>query len=599
MCGIFATTESAVWEHKLDAVRQVLDHRGPDDSGWLRSEHVLLLHTRLAIIGLGEPGRQPAISSSGDVALVFNGEIYNYRELAASRGIRGETSDTRVLRAIIAERRLDSLADLRGMYAFAAWDAQEQSLLAMRDPFGIKPLYLLQHRSGGITVSSEITALLLCPEARDVDPLGIAHFLAVGHTSPVVTAFSRIKKLDPGSLYIWRRSDSGGYCLRIQRPIQPDAWNLSLHSALEDSVKAHLTSDVEVGGFMSSGTDSTLLCALASRHLPGMRTYTISFPESPEIDESELAKQNAQAIGSRHAVVPVHEVDMASCLADVVRIHGEPFGDAAVLPLTLLARRAVEDVKVVLCGEGADEMFGGYRRYRVSRRLGRVTRAVSVITKRLAERWSVTRGTQAWARSIEALLWGGGIRSHVALLDADLTLVNILNRSLHDSVLHLLQGEWERVVTHGTSLSHAVAYDRLCWLPNTYLEKTDMSTMIWGLEARVPYLDGPLSRVARPERSDTSKKTQLRAELASVAPKVRLPHRKLGLAVNIPKLLRFPQLADPIRFELTSNEALLARWLEPSSVSAFEQRAKRSATFAFRLATLGIWDEEFSPCSPA
>jgi asparagine synthase (glutamine-hydrolysing) len=600
MCGIFATTVPDKWWAHRDRILQQLSHRGPDDAHWQRAHGgVLLANTRLAIIGLGSEGEQPATSPEGSVSLVLNGEIYNYGELSAANRLGATRSDTKVLAAIVAERDVSKLGELRGMYAFVAWDSRDSSLLAMRDPFGIKPLYLLQHPGGGITLCSEIPPLLLCPEARSVDPLGIGQFLAVGHTGGTGTMFQQIHKLDPGSLYTWTREPTGTYLLRIQRPVPAISHNnLSLKEVLKDSVDAHMIADVEIGGFLSSGIDSTLLCALASKQARGMRTYTLSFPET-DLDESEMAAHNASLMGTQHTTMRVSNSEMAASASDLVRIHGEPFGDGAVLPLALLARRASEEVKVVLTGEGADELFGGYARYRVSRLFGRSTQALRPLSRRFAAKWSLKRNCEARARLIEALLWGGGIRSHMALLDGDLPTLERERPSTAQDVLNMLSADWERVTQDTTDLSRALSYDRLCWLPNTYLEKTDRATMMSSLEARVPYLDQHVLSVIEAHDLRFHAKRELRETLHSVLPDVQLPNHKLGLRMNLDAVLRLPDLADPLNHELNSGDSILAAWLQGRSPDHLIQRCRVSRSFAFRVAMLGVWDREFFPFSTA
>jgi asparagine synthase (glutamine-hydrolysing) len=477
------------------------------------------------------------------------------------------------------------------MFAFAAWDRREGSLLAMRDPFGIKPLYVLRHATGGVTVCSEIAPLLLCTEARQIDPIGLGQFLALGHTSNTHTLFSRIHKLDPGSLYVWQRDVSGMYNLRIERPDLIPASPMSLEEALEDSVAAHLTADVEVGAFLSSGVDSTLLCLLASKHVPGMRAYTLRLPESSQIDESELAGRNARAMGLRHVEVEVLRRDMALVAGDVIKIHGEPLGDAAVLPLSVLARRAAQDLKVVLSGEGGDELFGGYGRYRVSRHLGLGTRAMRPLSSHVAPYWAKIRSDRPRSRAIEALLWGGGFRSHIALLGGDLPLLAKIRPDVHRDVLAILAAEWQRVDDSGPDLSRAIAYDRLCWLPNMYLEKTDRSTMLWSLEARVPYLDAVVASVAATNSMELHAKEEPRQLLCSMFPDVQLPTRKLGLAVDVRALLELPALSEPLAFELHDPSSVLGRWIAEHHRKHVVERCGRSATLAFRLAMLGVWEQ--------
>lgn len=594
MCGIFATTQPALWRPKIDDVLAALGRRGPDASGKLDSDEVLLGHTRLSIIGLGPEGAQPATSGDGTVSLTFNGEIYNYRELANSLLGDEATSDTRVLAELLAKRPVDDLTALRGMYAFASWDRPSGVLTAMRDPFGIKPLYALQHSNGGVTLSSELGPLLLVQESRRIDRLGLAQYLVMGHTGPTLTLFEPIHKLAPGVLYRWRRLASGGWEMSTRR-LQATGRvpTLPVADALEDSVRAHLVADVEVGTFLSGGVDSTLITAIANNIQPGIRTFTLSFPDAPSSDESALAEANAALIGTKHTTVPVTHREMAQCARTFIREHGEPFGDAAGMPLMFLAQAAALDVKVVLCGEGADELFGGYGRYRVSRRLGAASRALGALTAPAAGAWSLRRPVAPWARAVEAVLWGGGVRSHAALLGGEVSVLRGVDPKAHADILDLLQSDWRSLPAPDRDGHRAREYDRTRWLPNVYLEKTDRATMAASLEARVPFLDPVVAAAAAQHLYPDTTKAPLRAALFSVLPGVKLPDRKKGLAVDTETMVR-KDLRIPLQHELADPGSILQRWAGQEGCAHIARRCERSSSLAFRIAMLGLWEDEFS-----
>lgn len=592
MCGIFATTDADNWRSRLPLVLKHLERRGPDEQGQHSPDpDILLGHTRLSIIGLGPAGAQPATSADGTVSLTMNGEIYNYRDIASRRFGISAQSDTQVLADLLAARRDDLLCELRGMWAFAAWDSSTATLRAMRDPYGIKPLYLLRHADGAVTLSSELPPLLMSPDSRRIDELGLGQFLAMGFTGPTSTMFASIQKLVPGRLYEWKREDVGRWTAAISTPGgYPVPSVPSVDEALEDSVAAHLVADVEVGAFLSGGVDSTLLSVIAQRQQPPLRTFTLAFPEAPQHDESHRAAHNAQAIGTRHTTVPITAPDMAIAATVFIREHGEAFGDAAALPLTHLARAASSHVKVVLCGEGADELFGGYARYRISRRLGRTTSALGPLTRPLAPHWSSRRSGKPWARAAEAVLWGGGIRAHAALLDADLPLLGATRQAVHRDLLDLLHTDWE-ATSGGSEVDRARAYDRARWLPNVYLEKTDRATMAASLEARVPFLDPVMAAAARGVQRDELKRP-LREALQRRLPTVALPDRKKGLAVDIVPVVR-GHLEPYLTYELGAADSLLSRWCGQAGTRRVADRSQRSPYMLFRLAMLGLWEHEF------
>lgn len=594
MCGVFVSTDADRWSCALPRIIDSLDHRGPDQRGSTTVDGVLVAHTRLSVIGNNEAGVQPAASRDGSVTLVFNGEIYNFRELASGLQLKTR-SDTDVLAEMLARRRVDDLAALRGMFAFVAWDAKQQALYAMRDPFGMKPLYVLQHPSGDVTLCSELPPLLLSSDGREVDEIGLGQYLALGHTGPELTMFTRIRKLQPGRLYRWARTEVG-WSLAIRTPtraeLQPP---LPVVRALADSVRAHMVADVEVGSFLSGGVDSTLVTLLAARERPGLRTFTLSFPEAPTADESAIAMHNARALGTQHVTVPATRREMADQARLVVQIHGEPLADAAVLPLSILAAAAARDVKVVLGGEGADELFGGYARYRLSRRLP--TRSIGVGWSPVAAAWSRHRSPRPWQRAVEATLRGGGVRGHVALLDGDVDTVGLARPDVAAGVMDRLNADWLGLSLEDSTRPVGQRYDLRRWLPDVYLEKTDRATMASSLEARLPFLDPVVSAAAGTVGAGGGMKPALRQALLAALPDVRQPDRKKGLAVDTAALVHM-ELHQALDYELRDSGSVLRRWAGPwPALKPLRVRCMRSSTFAFRIAMLGLWDMEFDGAS--
>lgn len=596
MCGLFATTRPDLWRALVPQLETKLHHRGPDAHGVWESPggEVLMVHTRLSIIGLDGAGDQPARSRDGHVGLVFNGEIYNYRSFAQQIGDPDPRSDTAVLAELVDRCGPQAASRLRGMFAFVAWDQRTRTLTAVRDPYGIKPLYVLEHGGGGVSLCSEIPPLLLLPEARRVDPVGLAHYLAFGHTGASVTCFEAIAKVPPGTILDWRLTDHGNVQLRTSRLGQPPTSAVDLDEAMVDSVRSHLVSDVEVGIFLSGGIDSTLLAAVARELSPGLRTFTIAFPDAPGIDESAMAAANARLLGVGHTTIPVTCAHMVAAAPRFVEIHGEPFGDAAALPLTVLSTAVSAELKVVLTGEGADEMFGGYGRYRISRRVGhRAFHVTGVASRAAASWWGTRRGDRPWARGLEALAWGGGPRSHAALLGADVTAMRAAGVPFAEDVDTMARADWEGQVAPGRPEQEvARRVDLTRWLPNTYLEKTDRATMAASLEARVPYLDTAVARAAQRSPVD-SDKLELRRCLERRLPGVVLPDRKKGLSVSLGQLLA-GGLGAHARHELECADSVLRTWFGDSEVRSLGRRAQQSELTTYRLAMLGQWEATLS-----
>lgn len=590
MCGIFATTRPDLWRNLQPEILAKLDHRGPDAHGAWESPtgDVLLLHTRLSIVGLGPEGTQPAVMPSGE-AITFNGEVYNYRDLGAGLTPDAAVSDTQTVIQRIARDGLAAIDAFRGMYALAYWDPVSRTLSAARDPWGIKPLYLLDHPSGGVTLSSEIGPLLLHADGRELDPIGIAQYVAFGHTVAQFTCYLRIRKVVPGAVYSWQMTEGRHVNLSVQRIRQAEPNEIpAVGAAMEDSVRAHLTADVEVGVFLSGGIDSTLVTAIARAIVPDLHAFTLSFPDSKGMDEGPLAAANARALGVRHTIVPVTASDMLDSLDPLLAATGEPFGDAAALPLLFLARRAASELKVVLTGEGADELFGGYGRYRISRVLPR--HHLPILgdgSAYLADMVYQRRSDRPRSRAVEAILRLGGARSHAALLGSDLPAL-MRTTSLGSEIETLLRTDWEGFTHEARGREAARRFDLGRWLPNTYLEKTDRATMASSLEARTPFLDPVVARAALSAGRPFGK-ADLRVELERRLPGVELPNSKKGLAVPIRELLNV-SLGDDLARVLGSDQSILRRTLGSACVSTLAARSERSASTAYRLAMLGRWE---------
>ena len=593
MCGVFATTRPDLWGAHMTALAAAMHHRGPDGGGAWNSEDgaVTLCHSRLSIIGLGSEGAQPLVRPGGQ-ALTYNGEVYNYRGLSFGLDGLAARSDTQTILQLIERDGLVALQRLRGMYALAHWDPATRRLSGVRDPWGIKPLYLLDHPGGGVSLCSEITPLLLLPEARRVDRIGLANYVAFGHSGPMLTCYQHIRKLAPGVVYSWTVDETGSTDLTTHRIEQArPAQLVSLEVAVQDSVRAHLVADVEVGVFLSGGVDSTLIAAVARQWVPDLRAFTIAFPELRAIDESALARANAAALGIRHETFEVRAADMVASLELFLRGSGEPFGDAAALPLTALSMHVGRQMKVVLTGEGADEMLGGYGRYRISRWLPRhPTPGVARLGEWLADNVSDRRSDRPRGRALEALLRSGGARSHGSLLGMELHALET-HSDVGTQVDRLLRTDWEALIGGARGREAARRFDLFRWLPNVYLEKTDRATMAGGLEARTPFLDPAVALSAEAPGREFGKGA-LVAELRRLCPNVSLPDRKKGLAVPV-NLLLGAGLQQDLDRALRSEHSLLAKLYGRECVDAFSVRVKRSPTMAYRLAVLGRWEANF------
>ncbi|WP_207540447.1 asparagine synthase (glutamine-hydrolyzing) [Sabulicella rubraurantiaca] len=441
----------------LEALTGALAHRGPDGQGCHVAGNAALTHARLSIIDL-ETGQQPLLA--GGAALVANGEIYNYRELRDAHGLSCLTaSDCEPPLHLYRRDGLGFVEGLRGMYAIALHDRAHRRMVLARDPFGIKPLYVAEV-PGGLAFASEMQALvaagLVAPrvreEARD-------ELLQLQFTTGAETILSGITRLLPGeSLTI----ADGRVTERRRRAALPEGGPEAIgeeeaiarfDAAFEESVSLHQRSDVPYGLFLSGGTDSAAVLAMMARlNENPVTAFTAGFDVKGAADEREAARRAAQAAGARHVEVEVTEVMVLRHLPEIVACMDDPAADYAIIPSWFLARRAREEVKVVLSGEGGDEMLGGYGRYRAAMR--------------------------PWWR------WGRAMRSRGAF-----DRLGVLREEPPSWRDGIAAAEAEAAEGGRTRLQAAQALDVADWLPNDLLLKLDRCLMAYGVEGRTPFLD--------------------------------------------------------------------------------------------------------------
>jgi asparagine synthase (glutamine-hydrolysing) len=370
ICGIVDVEDSPRFED-VDPMTAALAHRGPDMGGLKRFPQCALGHRRLSIIDLSESAGQPMLSEDGETALVFNGEIYNHRELRKdleSKGKRFRTnSDTEVVLQLFIERGYETPNLLNGMFSFAVWDNRRRRLFAARDRLGKKPFYYFS-APNFLAFASELSSLALCRRVpRVISPQALAEFLLYDFIPAPHSIFAEVFKLPPAHYAVFE-----GNRFEVKRywappSPEPDADYktelVKLRDLIYDSVRARLISDVPLGAFLSGGVDSTLVTAvMATAGARPPRTFSVSFPGTTH-DESAWARLAAKHIGAEHFE---HAADyqLETVFPLIVRHFGEPFGDSSALPVWHLCRETRRHVTVALSGDGGDELFAGYDRYR-------------------------------------------------------------------------------------------------------------------------------------------------------------------------------------------------------------------------------------------
>ncbi|HME94549.1 MAG TPA: asparagine synthase (glutamine-hydrolyzing) [Methylomirabilota bacterium] len=513
MCGIYGeVARSPIDQARARSATDRLRHRGPDSSGAWAGDGVFLGMRRLSIIDLAG-GQQPIWNEDESCCIVFNGELYNFidlrRELQGHGHVFRSRSDTEVVLHAYEEWGTDCLRRFNGMFAIAIWDGPRRRLFLARDRIGEKPLYY--YRDGRrLVFASEIKAILAHPKVpRDLNPRGLANFLAFGHAVAPETIYRDIHKLLPGHYLVVRDGD-----VRIveywdvgQDGQAPSGENSSeeeheahIRSLLDDSVRLRMTADVSVGAFLSGGLDSSAIVALMTRHAAGsVKTFSLGFPGGGAYDELADARMVAQHFGTEHHALRVEHADLVHTLRTLVYHYDEPFGDPAGFPVYMLSRFARDHVKVVLAGDGGDELFGGYRRYAVDRFAPLYQRLPATLTgtviPALVERFPRLRRTK---RSLQTLPIPDPARRYPSwlMLFSPAMEAELLEGGRYDAVAgydpaehysqyyHRMNGQ-----TASDHLNRLMYVDVKTWLADAYMEKVDKATMACGLEARLPLLD--------------------------------------------------------------------------------------------------------------
>lgn len=538
MCGflVFIGPDGALDVRFAEAL-ETLHHRGPDATGMEVADGAVFGFKRLSIIEVSE-GRQPA--RHGRWTAVFNGEIYNYRELRDELSIVATepiVSEAEVVAAAFEHWGPSALHRLRGMFALVVWDAETGTGYAARDPFGIKPLYHLR-TADGLYLASEKKALLpfAGPAASRVDHDALSHYMSMQYVPEPATLTPAVRRLEAGHVLTVRRSDPTpvveAYFRPSFRPVRvgADAAVSVIRDALRDSVRRHLQAEVPVGAFLSSGVDSSAVVALAREVDPDIRTYTVGFSGDSH-SEVDVAQQTARELGVSLTATFVTPYDVIEALPRIVWHLDDPVADPALVPLYFLAQRAARDVTVVLSGEGADELFGGYEIYREPSALAAVAGLPAPVKRGLRKLSAVLpegvkgRGFLDRATTpIEERYWGNA-RIFNAEQKADLLQGHVV------PVTDVTGPVYER--TAGLDPVSAMQYvDLNTWLPGDILTKADRMTMAHSLELRVPFLDRVVyaAAAALPPHLKLNHTTKyaLREAVRGIVPPAIVDRPKLG-----------------------------------------------------------------------
>ncbi len=600
MCGICGQVTFSGTPVNPDAIRAMtatLVHRGPDEDGYYFQPGVGLGMRRLKVLDL-KTGQQPITNEDKSVWLVFNGEIYNYQELRQtlqSQGHRFTTqSDTEVIVHLYEEMGPACVDNLNGMFAFALWDEREQRLLLARDHLGIKPLYY-SLQGGRLSFASELKALLVDGDAtRKMDPASVADYFRWLYIPAPHTIFEGIKKLPPGSrLLMTAEGVRIEQYWRVEFPAVPvaslteDEWAERLRAAIRSAVRRQMVADVPVGVFLSGGVDSSGIVAMARECVPGtLQTFSAGFPGMGLYDERAYAKRVADQFACEH-----HALEMTPSAVDaleiVIQACDEPFGDSSAIPLYFLARFAKNFVTVALSGTGGDDLFAGYRRYRMSQWLPRYQQLPPGVRRWLAHIVTAlpAHRRSRWAEwSLYAKRFCAAAQNGASPMAAYLSTLTFFDEALRRELLPVgvTARELPAEQFDGEPSDPLNAYlltDLTTYLPDDLLVKEDRMTMAVGLEARVPFLDLEVVRLALQMPSQIKlhgnvTKAVLRRALKPVLPESIVSRPKHGFAVPVGEWLK-GDLAPLFQDTVLSPRAASRPWIAGEVARALFERHRQ------------------------
>lgn len=511
MCGIAGSYHfknfnplSSIPEDETKLALLRTSHRGPDFTSVKTSGGCILGHNRLSILDLSAAANQPMCNESGRFWIVFNGEIFNYKELRVELELQGiqfrTTSDTEVLLQLLIIKKEKALNMLNGFFAFAFYDLETHELLLARDRFGEKPLWYYQDENA-ISFASELKGLVAYNIPKEIDIISLSLFLQFSYIPSPHSIYKKVFKLNPG--HFIRCSDGKSTTEKwyeanevIQEKIIPTKIHNQFDSLLQDAVNIRMHADVAVGCFLSGGMDSSVIALLASRKQSDIQTFSIAFKDEPFLDETKFALEVASHIGSRHEVIPIHTSNLFDEISKVWQNLDEPFSDSSSIAVSLLSSKVKNKVSVALSGDGADEILGGYNKHSAllkSLKSGITNSALPYFIP-FIDALPENRKSKFGNRSRQLKKYARGLE--LSLKDRYVLWASWAKESLCEELV-----TQEVSVRKGARVNHFVQdiiqedfntlllADQQLVLSNDMLVKVDMMSMMHSLEVRPPFLD--------------------------------------------------------------------------------------------------------------
>lgn len=559
MCGIAGRVVRDGEHHGLsiETRARVLDsirHRGPDAAGEFCDATTWFGHRRLSIIDLSDAARQPMRTGDGRYVITYNGEVYNFAELAREFDLHGLQShaDTDVVLAAFARFGVAALPRFNGMFAFALYDTEARKVWLARDRVGVKPLcYRLDDH--GLVFASEIKAILAMSDGTPQCDVSALHAWAYyGTTLGTETLYRGISKLLPGQcleldLRTWTSAIhtywSPAACVPRTPSATPSELAGTVRDLLDAGVRRQLVSDVPVGILLSGGIDSSAITAFATRHYPGrISTYAAGFDFDKGPNELEKARSVAAHFGTDHHELHIGGIDVADVVEKMVRHHDMPFADAANIPLFLMTQKIQPSARVVLQGDGGDELFGGYRRYATLTRyrwfkaMAAVGARLNVLTPESPAHFRRARYVDAFLEKTPAAVMGRLLTADAKQPDVTRIFAPGLRARVTPFDPFARYRACQSLCADRPIVDQMLLIDTMIVLPDMYFEKVDRSTMAASVEARVPFLDSELVEFclrlpARVKIPGGKKKWLLKQALSGVVPDAILNQPKLGFGV--------------------------------------------------------------------
>jgi len=603
ICGIYGVEDKALIERMVSVLR----HRGPDDAGTFTDSGISLGHARLSIIDLSERGRQPMSNEDGDIWLSVNGEIYNFMTLRAGLERKGHRfysdSDSETIIHTYEECGLDFVHRLRGMFALALYDKSNKRLILARDPIGKKPLYYY-YNEGMLIFASEIKAILEAGIKKEVDEVALHAYLAFEHTLGERTLFKGVKRVLPGNMVVL---EPGRLAIRrywdITENITPgsdDYFIQKLRKLLEESTRLRMIADVPLGAFLSGGIDSAAIVALARPHAKGgYHTFSLGFETFSELEYASIV---SRYLDTTHHELTVSADMVARDLPRIAWYYDEPLGDAAIINNYYLSREASKYVKVVLAGEGGDELFGGYPEYKRSLQFSGL--------------FALPPFTRTMARNLLSLVPGKGniytLGDQINRLGSFFCQPNFerahlyTRRQMSDAEISYLSNldtvDIQSMAIPASEMSNLLnrmlALDCKNLLPEKFLMKADKGTMANSVEERLPLLDKEIIEFAFSvppglKIKNGLEKYILRKAVEDLLPPEIVSRKKQGFGTPVGAWMS-GSMKEMVYRQLDSGK-LLKEFFKPDRIRAlldgFDKRPTHRAHTIWTLFALELWHE--------